>query len=99
MKEQLRANAGLTSDERALLAAFISNEELEKRKVQLKKLKERAEEKHGAVMRFYDAPITEERKKELKDMVVQKRRMISQQEMEKTYRDLDKMTDAFNERF
>jgi hypothetical protein len=70
MKEQMKANAGLTSDERALLAAYITPEELEKRKVNLKKNKEKAEDKFGAPMRFYDQPITEERKKELKEMVV-----------------------------
>lgn len=69
MKEQMKANAGLTSDEKALLSAYIPPEELEKRKVALKKYREKAEDKFGAPMRFYDQPLSEERKKELKEMV------------------------------
>lgn len=69
MKEQLKANAGLTSDEKELLSAYIPAAELEKRKEDLKKHRDRAEDKFGAPMRFYDAPMTEERRKELKDQV------------------------------
>jgi hypothetical protein len=66
----LRENTGLTSDEKALLSAYITPEELERRKNDLKKLREKIDDKLGAPLRFYDQPITEERKKELKDMVV-----------------------------
>ncbi len=53
-----------------MLSAYITPEELERRKNDLKKLREKIDDKLGAPLRFYDQPITEERKKELKDMVV-----------------------------
>jgi len=46
---------------------------LENRKIEYAKLKEKIDEKFGDPMRFYDRPITEERKKELKELVSLKR--------------------------
>ena len=47
----------------------IPAEVVEQRKRDLKKLRERIDEKLGNAMRFYDAPIPEERRNELKTMV------------------------------
>jgi hypothetical protein len=63
LEEELKAAAGLNSDDSALLHAYITEEELNKRKAEIKKLRERIEERFGAnPMRFYDMPIDEERK-------------------------------------
>lgn len=97
MKERLRANAGLTHDEVALLAKYIPEEEVKKRKDDLKKLREKVDDKFGTAMRFYDMPISEERKNELKDQVAMKRRLVSQAELEKKYKDLNTINDTFND--
>ena len=82
---------GAGAEDKELLASLIPPETVEQRKQELKKLRERTEEKYGGVMRFYDQPIPEERKKELRDMVTNKRRLVSQIELEKRYKDLDLM--------
>ena len=70
------------------------------RKRDIKKLRERVEEKNGAsAMRFYDLPISEERKKDLKDIVALKRRMVPHIDLEKRFTDLDKISDTFNVEF
>jgi hypothetical protein len=90
---------GAGAEDKEILASLIPSETVEQRKQELKKLRERTEEKYGGVMRFYDQPIPEERKKELRDMVTNKRRLVSQIELEKRYKDLDLMQDTFNQRF
>ena len=77
LRAQLKSNAGMTSDDQALLKAYVPDDVLEKRKQELKRLKERVDEKLGTnVMRFYDKPMGEERKTELKDIVALKRRLF-----------------------
>lgn len=41
------------------------------------RLREGVERKMGGIMKMYDEPISEERKAELKDIVSQKRRLVS----------------------
>lgn len=96
----MKSNIGFTSDDQAFLLELIPVETLDQRKRDIKKLRERVEEKNGAsAMRFYDLPISEERKKDLKDIVALKRRMVPHIDLEKRFTDLDKISDTFNEHF
>lgn len=95
-----KSNIGFTSDDQALLLALIPAETLDQRKRDIKKLRERVQEKNGAsAMQFYDQPISEERKKDLKDIVAQKRRMVPHCDLEKRLTNLDKISETFNEHF
>lgn len=47
-------------------------------------------------MLFYDQPISEERKKDLKDIVAHKRRMVPHCDLEKRLTNLDKISETFN---
>ena len=62
---------------------MIPPELVESRKKELKKLRETVNEKMGGgdAMKFYDTLISEERKKELKDIVSSKRRLVPQSEL------------------
>jgi hypothetical protein len=83
-----------------LLDSMIRPEELEKRKNDYKKIRERVSDKYGNnVMQFYDKVIGEDRRKELSEMVVKKRRVHPLSELEKKYKDLDIINDQFEERF
>lgn len=102
LEEELKAAAGLTSDDTILLQAYITEDELNKRKAEMKKLRERIEERFGSnPMRFYDMPIDEERKTELKEIVTNKRRLTSQVELQKRYGsgNLQAIHDEFGGRF
>ena len=59
------------------------------------KLKEKIDEKFGDPMRFYDKPMTEDRKKELKDQVCIKRKIHPLVELQKTYKNLDLIDDYY----
>ena len=68
IRAEMKANAGMTTEDLSLLLAYIPEDLLKKRQADLKKLKESVEEKFGTnTMRFYDKPIDEERRNELKD--------------------------------
>ncbi len=83
-----------------MLDSMIRPEELEKRKNDYKKIRERVSDKYGNnVMQFYDKVIGEDRRKELSEMVVKKRRVHPLSELEKKYKDLDIINDQFEERF
>ncbi len=100
MRAQLKSNAGMTSDDQALLKAYIPDDVLEKRKQEYKRLKEKVDEKIGTnIMRFYEKPMGEERKTELKDIVASKRRLFPQVELQKKYKDLDGINQEFEKRF
>jgi hypothetical protein len=68
-----------------LIDSIITPEILEQRKKELKKLREQVEERYGGPMRFYDEILTEERKKELKEQVTFKRRLMNLADLEKRY--------------
>ena len=70
---------------------------LENRKIEYAKLKEKIDEKFGDPMRFYDRPITEERKKELNELVSLKRRIHPLAELQKKYKNLDLIEDYFRQ--
>jgi hypothetical protein len=70
---------------------------IERRKMEYGKLREKVDEKFGDPMRFYDKPLTEERKKELKDAVSNKRKIHPHSELEKKYKNLDLIDDLYRE--
>ena len=53
----------------------------------------------GNAMRFYDAPILEERRNELRNMVAQKRKLVALPELQKRYKDLEAINNSFNDQF
>jgi hypothetical protein len=72
---------------------------LEERKRDYRLMKDRVTEKAGDPMRFWDEPITEDRKKELSEWVAMKRKVNPLSELRNRYKDLDKMNDEFNRAF
>jgi hypothetical protein len=88
-REQMRANAGMGNEEQALLRAYVPDEVVDKRRAEMRRIREKAEEKVGSnPMRFYERPMGEDRRNELKDIVAAKRRLFPQVELQRKYRDL-----------
>ena len=90
---------GITNEDRAILEAYITPDVLEERKRDYRMIKDRVAEKYGDPNRFYDEPITEDRKKELCEWVAMKRKVNPLSELKNKYKDLDKMNDEFNRVF
>ena len=99
MRKQLRENAGITEEDRAYLDAFITPDVLEERKRDYKMIRDRVGDKFGDPNRFYQEPISEDRKKELAEWVAMKRKVNPVSELKNKYKDLDKMNDEFNRVF
>ena len=93
VKRQLKENAGLTSEDRAILEAYITPDILEERKRDYKRLKDRVAERLGDPLRFWEEPISEDRKNELKDWVSMKRKVNPLSELKNKYKDLDKINE------
>ena len=99
-QEKLRATAGMGSEDQALLSAYVPDDVLDKRRVEMRRHKERAEEKVGSnPMRFYERPMGEDRRSELKDLVAAKRRLFPLAELQRKYRDLETINEEFERRF
>lgn len=77
LKEQMREAAGMSKEEVEYMSRLVSKEEVEQRRRNMLRLREGVERKMGGIMKMYDEPISEERKAELKDIVTQKRRLVS----------------------
>lgn len=99
-RDQLRADAGLGNEEQALLRAYVPEEVLDKRRAEMRRNRDKAEEKVGSnPMRFYERPMGEDRRTELKDIVAAKRRLYPQAELQRKYRDLEAINEEFERRF
>ena len=81
------------------LEAYITPDILEQRKREYKSLKDKVVDRLGDPNRFWDEPISEDRKKELKDWVSMKRKVNPLSELKNKYKDLDKINDEFNRVF
>jgi hypothetical protein len=99
LKSQIKKVAALQEEIEVLdpISAEEAKLRIEKRKMEYLKLREKVDEKFGDPMRFYDKPLTEERKKELKDAVSNKRKIHPHSELEKKYKNLDLIDDAYRE--
>ena len=89
----------MTNEDRAILEAYITPDILEQRKREYKSLKDKVVDRLGDPNRFWDEPISEDRKKELKDWVSMKRKVNPLSELKNKYKDLDKINDEFNRVF
>ncbi len=71
----MKLNAGITNEEKFILESYITPDILEQRKRDYRLVKDRVQERLGNAMQFYDQPISEERKKDIKDWVAMKRKV------------------------